>query len=103
MKTQVHNKKAAVQSCAPVPFYSLMIQRHSAERHEDNLFQQFHIPFLQMIWFLFFPCCVSGIAGDWKNQLTVAEAEYFDSVYKDKMKDVKCKFVWDLKTLNGNN
>ncbi|KAL3051982.1 hypothetical protein OYC64_002079 [Pagothenia borchgrevinki] len=44
-----------------------------------------------------------GIAGDWENQLTVAEAEYFDSVYKDKMKDVKCKFVWDLKTLNGNN
>ncbi|XP_034083349.1 sulfotransferase 2B1-like [Gymnodraco acuticeps] len=44
-----------------------------------------------------------GIAGDWENQLTVAEAEYFDSVYKDKMKDVKCTFVWDLKTLNGNN
>nr|XP_046232943.1 sulfotransferase 2B1-like [Scatophagus argus] len=36
-----------------------------------------------------------GIAGDWTNQLTEAEAEYFDAVYKDKMKDVKYKFVWD--------
>lgn len=40
-------------------------------------------------------CCVSGIAGDWQNLLTVEEAEHFDAVYKDKMKDVKYTFVWD--------
>ncbi|XP_003961425.1 sulfotransferase family cytosolic 2B member 1-like isoform X1 [Takifugu rubripes] len=36
-----------------------------------------------------------GITGDWKNKLTVAEAETFDAVYNDKMKNVKFKFVWD--------
>ncbi|XP_076616646.1 sulfotransferase 2B1-like [Chaetodon auriga] len=36
-----------------------------------------------------------GTSGDWKNQLTAPEAEHFDAVYKDKMKDVKYKFVWD--------
>ncbi|XP_054613208.1 sulfotransferase 2B1-like [Dunckerocampus dactyliophorus] len=35
-----------------------------------------------------------GIAGDWKNQLTAAEAEYFDAVYEDNMKDVDYKFAW---------
>ncbi|XP_067344852.1 sulfotransferase 2B1-like isoform X2 [Channa argus] len=37
-----------------------------------------------------------GVAGDWKNQLTAAEVEYFDRFYKDKMRDVKYEFVWDL-------
>lgn len=36
-----------------------------------------------------------GVAGDWKNLLTAEETEHFDAVYKDKMKDVKYKFVWD--------
>ncbi|XP_019938741.1 sulfotransferase 2B1-like [Paralichthys olivaceus] len=35
-----------------------------------------------------------GVTGDWKNQLTVAEAEYFDTVYSFKMKDVKYTFPW---------
>ena len=37
----------------------------------------------------------SGIAGDWKNHLTAAEAEYFDEFYRKQMKDVKYTFVWD--------
>lgn len=36
-----------------------------------------------------------GIAGDWKNLLTAAEVEYFDTVYQDQMKDVKYRFIWD--------
>lgn len=36
-----------------------------------------------------------GIAGDWKNQLTAQEVEYFDAVYREKMKDVKYRFIWD--------
>lgn len=46
----------------------------------------------------FITSCFSGIAGDWKNLLTVAEAELFDAVYEDKMKGVEYKFTWDQKT-----
>ncbi|XP_028264448.1 sulfotransferase family cytosolic 2B member 1-like [Parambassis ranga] len=36
-----------------------------------------------------------GVVGDWKNQLTAEEAERFDAVYADKMKDVDHNFQWD--------
>ncbi|MED6262929.1 hypothetical protein ATANTOWER_029880 [Ataeniobius toweri] len=42
-----------------------------------------------------FLCFISGVAGDWKNHLTPEEAEHFDAVFKEKMKDVKYKFAWD--------
>ncbi|XP_065113743.2 sulfotransferase 2B1-like [Paramisgurnus dabryanus] len=36
-----------------------------------------------------------GIAGDWKNHFSEAQEQRFNAVYKDKMKDVKFKFMWD--------
>ncbi|XP_028263584.1 sulfotransferase family cytosolic 2B member 1-like isoform X2 [Parambassis ranga] len=36
-----------------------------------------------------------GVVGDWKNLLAAEEAEHFDAVYTDKMKDVEYSFVWD--------
>uniref|UniRef100_A0A8C1AHF8 Sulfotransferase n=2 Tax=Cyprinus carpio TaxID=7962 RepID=A0A8C1AHF8_CYPCA len=36
-----------------------------------------------------------GIAGDWKNLFTEAQEQRFNAVYKDEMKDVTFKFIWD--------
>ncbi|XP_060114560.1 sulfotransferase 2B1-like [Heteronotia binoei] len=36
-----------------------------------------------------------GICGDWKNHLTVAQNEYVDLVYQEKMWDMNTAFLWD--------
>nr|XP_033817464.1 sulfotransferase 2B1-like [Geotrypetes seraphini]XP_033817465.1 sulfotransferase 2B1-like [Geotrypetes seraphini]XP_033817466.1 sulfotransferase 2B1-like [Geotrypetes seraphini] len=41
------------------------------------------------------PFIRKGISGDWRNHFTPAMIESFDATYKEAIKDINFKFIWD--------